>query len=914
MTDSAEPNPKRARKSPAAPPPAPAAPAALRLPSVAMLEGCQFDLPTPGIKEAMKPVLDAQKRSMFIYLNKQGQRSHRSKDQNGVGYEPRWQGNGQKAKLWSAGELGINVLDVTDEVFPEDYVFKTHAPSGAITICRGNGEPFAGYSPLNDGSGVAFYNIAHPFCSSALTKNNDDRPKAGQTGGTGSFNQGMKQAAQNLYAGGIKMQFDFYGWDVKDSSAHYRYEWKYSNREPKDLQLKINSKAAKAKQECDFPILFQTLKFIDGATPAKLDELNAMFAKVFSSMQRVYKFTEADGIVLRSPCGISLYTRSCYKPLLEAVVGHPIELADGFLVNCGKRFTAVTYDNGSQLDASDLASVGGLIMDIPGKGVPNDAGSPIVIYNDEQRKVILATAVKRIGDMVISLVQPTGDDDPLVRENRPKLMEHLAGPLLFGKTSALFGAAKGKLISDMLCAIRFKGMMWALQRELLRTHLRALHPNDDDVTFQRKLDHEPIVHSGNPRRAAVLAHILDTYQVPIRHDEVHPDVYRTTNLQAAEERACDEVFNGSVPPPELQEGLRELADFVLGKETQLACLPVPEDDNLRGAIVPFYHHNEGINLHQAVMWDGDTPAHYVKSICKLAVVGIQTQMVRADAVLDALNDPDCADLDLFYTCIKILELVRGLDLPEDDDPDGEPSEDEEPEDEESEDEEEDDEEEEPDEPDEPVEPDDDSDGGGDDDGIDADPDDDDDDTMDVEVDDTAPFEAGTDALDADANAGDATIETSSSGTIEHVEPRPQDPSTLTHVNQVRVKMGGNVVYVPKADGVVQDAEVPVPEGFDAQQAIYESARAQVKTLLGFGRAIVSPTWSPEANWDGITMGNGRTVLVNLAAKSHQNNLGQIVETLKHEMAHVGAGCACGHSLSWVTMLHRVGATMTNRAA
>ena len=663
----AEPNPKRARKSPA--PVRAAPPASLRLPSVAMLEGCQFDLPTPDIKEAMKPLLDAQRRSMFIYLNKKGQRSHRSKDQNGVGYEPRWQGNGQKAKLWSVGELGINVIDVTDEIFAEDYVFKTEPTSGAITICRANGDPFAGYSPLKDGSGVAFYNIAHPFCSSALTKNNDDRPKAGQTGGTGSFNQGMKQAAQNLYAGGIKTQFDFYGWDQNDTFAHYRYEWKYSNREPKDLQLKINSKAAKAKQECDFPILFQTLKFTDGATPEKLDELNAMVAKVFSSMQRIYKFSEADGIVLRSPVGISLYTRSCYKPMLDAVVGHPIEMAQGFLVNCGKRFTAVTYDSGAQLDAQDLASVGGLIMDIPGKGVPGDAGSPIVIYHDEQRKVVLSTAVQRIGDMVISLIDPAGDDDPLVREHRPKLMEHLAGPLLFGKTSPVFGAAGGKLISDMLCAIQCRGMLWALQRELLRTHLRTLHPNDDDMTFQRKLEHEPIVHSGNPRRAAVLAHILDTYQVSIRHDEVHPDVYRTTNLQAAEERACLNIFNGTVPPPKLKDGLRELADFVLGKETQLVCLPVPEDDNLRGAIVPFYHHNEGINVHQAVMWDGDTSAHYVKSICKLAVVGIQTQMVRADAVLDALNDPDCADLDPFYTCIKILDIVRGMDLPEDDDDD-----------------------------------------------------------------------------------------------------------------------------------------------------------------------------------------------------------------------------------------------------
>ena len=907
----AEPNPKRARKSPA--PVRAAPPASLRLPSVAMLEGCQFDLPTPDIKEAMKPLLDAQRRSMFIYLNKKGQRSHRSKDQNGVGYEPRWQGNGQKAKLWSVGELGINVIDVTDEIFAEDYVFKTEPTSGAITICRANGDPFAGYSPLKDGSGVAFYNIAHPFCSSALTKNNDDRPKAGQTGGTGSFNQGMKQAAQNLYAGGIKTQFDFYGWDQNDTFAHYRYEWKYSNREPKDLQLKINSKAAKAKQECDFPILFQTLKFTDGATPEKLDELNAMVAKVFSSMQRIYKFSEADGIVLRSPVGISLYTRSCYKPMLDAVVGHPIEMAQGFLVNCGKRFTAVTYDSGAQLDAQDLASVGGLIMDIPGKGVPGDAGSPIVIYHDEQRKVVLSTAVQRIGDMVISLIDPAGDDDPLVREHRPKLMEHLAGPLLFGKTSPVFGAAGGKLISDMLCAIQCRGMLWALQRELLRTHLRTLHPNDDDMTFQRKLEHEPIVHSGNPRRAAVLAHILDTYQVPIRHEEVHQDVYRTTNLQAAEERACLNIFNGTVPPPKLKDGLRELADFVLGKETQLVCLPVPEDDNLRGAIVPFYHHNEGINVHQAVMWDGDTSAHYVKSICKLAVVGIQTQMVRADAVLDALNDPDCADLDPFYTCIKILDIVRGMDLPEDDDDDMEEEEEEEEEaeeeeevedtppdgesseDEESEDEEEDD--------------DDDSGGGGGGGGGD-----DDDDVMDVEVDVAPPFEAGTDALDADANSGDATIETSSSGTVEHVEPRPQDPLTLTHVNQVRVKMGGNIVYVPKVDGVVQDAEVPVPESFHAQLAVYVSARAHVKTLLGFGRAIVSPTWSPEANWDGITMGNGRTVLVNLAAKSHQYNFGQIVETLKHEMAHVGAGCACGHSPSWVTMLHRVGATMTNRAA
>ena len=892
----AEPNPKRARLSKSPAPVRAAAPASLRLPSVTMMEGCLFGLPTLGIKDAMTSVIDAQKRSMFIYTNKKGERSHRSKDQNGVGYEPRWQGDGQRAKLWSIGEMGINVLDVTDEVFDEDYVFKTEPTSGAITICRGNGDPFAGYSPLKDGSGAAFYNIAHPFCSSALTKNNDDRPKAGQTGGTGSFNQGMKQAAQNLYAGGIKTQFDFYGWDQKDPLAHYRYEWKYSNREPKDLQLKINSKAAKAKQGCDFPILFQTFKFINGATPAKLDGLNAMVAKVFSSMQRIYKFSEADGIVLRSPVGISLYTRSCYKPMLDAVVGHPIELGQGFLVNCGKRFTAVTYDNGSQLLAEDLASVGGLIMDIPGKGVPNDAGSPIVIYHDEQRKVVLSTAVQRIGDMVISLVRPAGDDDPLVREHRPKLMEHLAGPLLFGKTSGVFGAAEGRLISDMLRAIQCKGMMWALRRELLRTHLRTLHPNDEVAIFESRLNNEPIVHSGNPRRAAVLAHILGTYQVPIRHDEVHQDVYHTTNLQAAEERACGEIFNG--PPPELKDGLRDLADFVLGKETQLACLPVPEDDNLRGAIVPFYHHNEGINVHQAVMWEGDaTPAHYVKSICKLAVVGIQMQMARADAVLDALNDPDCADLDVFYTCMKILENVRGADFPKDDDDDDDTQEDENEgeEVELSEDEEHDD------------------------DNVSGYDDDDDDDSvvsnhMDVEVVVAPPFEAGTDALDTDANAGDATIETSSSGTVEHVEPRPQDPSTLTHVNQVRVKMDGNIVYVPKADGVVQDTEVPVPESFQAQLAVYVSARAQVKRLLGFGRAIVSPTWSPEANWDGITMGGGRTVLVNLAAKSHQNNLGQIVETLKHEMAHVGAGCACGHSLSWVTMLHRVGATMTNRAA
>lgn len=906
MTD---PDPKRPRlsKSPAPVCAAAPAPASLRLPDVVMMEGCLFEMPTPGIKDAMTSVLDAQKSSMFIYTNKKGERSNRSKDQNGVGYEPRWQGDGQRAKLWSIGEIGINVLDVTDEVFKEDYVFKTEPESGAITICRGNGEPFAGYSPLKNGSGVAFYNIAHPFCSNALTKNNDERPKSGQKGGTGSFNQGMKQATQNLYAGGIKTDFHFYGWDEKQPLAHYRYEWKYSRTEPKDLQLKINSKAAKARKACDFPILFQTLKFIeDGATPEKLDELNAMVAKVFSSMQRVYTFTEDHGTVLRSPCGISLYTRSCYKPLLDTVVGHPIELAQGFLVNCGKRFTAVTYDNGASLSDEDLASVGGLIMDIPGKGVPNDAGSPIVIYHDEQRKVVLSTAVKRIGDMVISLVRQEGNDNPLVRENRPKLMGHLAGPLLFGKPSAVFGAAKGKLIRDVLESIQRKGMMFPLQRELLRTHLRTLHPKDDNEVFERKLYNEPIVHSGNPRRAAVLAHILDTYQVPIRHNEVHTDVYRTTNLQAAEERACGVIFNGPVPPPELKEGLRKLADFVLGKETELACLPVPEHDNLRDAIVPFYYHNEAIKRHQAVMWEGDKPTHYVKSICNLAVVGIQTQMVRADAVQSALNADECVGLDLAPLCLKILQLVPDTHI---DDSEDDESKDDSTEDESSESEDGDS---------------DHDDSGSDDSGSDNDRDGKrrrtikkksskrkDDAVLPV---DKPPFEAGTDALDADANAGDATIELSSSGTIKHVEPRPEDPSTLTHVNQVRVKMGGNTVYVPKADGIVQGAEVPVPKGFDAQQAIYESARAQVKRLLGFGHAIVLPTWSPEANWDGITMGNGGMVLVNLAAKSHQNNLGQIVETLKHEMAHVGAGCACGHSLSWVTMLHRVGATMTNRAA
>ena len=133
MTD---PDPKRPRlsKSPAPVCAAAPAPASLRLPDVVMMEGCLFEMPTPGIKDAMTSVLDAQKSSMFIYTNKKGERSNRSKDQNGVGYEPRWQGDGQRAKLWSIGEIGINVLDVTDEVFKEDYVFKTEPESGAITI------------------------------------------------------------------------------------------------------------------------------------------------------------------------------------------------------------------------------------------------------------------------------------------------------------------------------------------------------------------------------------------------------------------------------------------------------------------------------------------------------------------------------------------------------------------------------------------------------------------------------------------------------------------------------------------------------------------------------------------------------------------------------------------------------------
>lgn len=881
-----------------------AGPSPPQLPTAAMMAGCAWLMPGPKTKAALEPVLATQKRKRFIYRNDDGNLSHTSWGYGVRGLEHRWRGDKDRALLWSLGELIANILDVTSKIFPEPYQFDTNAVTKALSIHRGDGEGFAGLAKTSDGLGL--YNVAHPFCESALIKDSVDRPKSGDEGGTGSFNHGLKQAVQNLRAMGIFVVFDFWGYMAGEMAggdelrAHYTYRWDWKRTKPYDLQFKQKSNAAKASKDCDFPILFQKIAIAaDQNTPAFREKLYRMSAAVFSTMQRAYGYDETAGTVLSAKNGLSVGNRTCYAPLVETVLGYPVVLPEGPLVVVGERFYQVIHDDGARLPASYVACIRSLVVRVPGKGVPGDRDSPFTVFADEQRKVTMVTFVWLLAKLFVEICTVHNNGDALTERMRPVLAEQLSHPLLFGGESELFGAGRGKLISDILCTIKAEGHMYTFRRLLLRARLREKFPSMSDAEFDRRLRNDPVVHSGDPRRAAVLAYLLDTLPLRVVAQQVNTDVYTTTNMQAAERRAALKIFESDTLPDTPPDGLRAVADYVLGENTQLACLPLPEAEHLRLATVPFHYHDDAFNTHYAVMWQRESAPALLKDLCELRVVGVQVQMWRADAIRDALKEPECAELtdlaSLDALCQKVLELVRAVEPPnlttrddDNDDPD-------------------------PKTPDptppsspkpkpkpkptltpptpQPTPP-------------------------KPKPTPTPPVYVTKHVPVVQPKPGTkkrtplpATVNRYAGGKTINKCPLADEPEVLTHMNQVLVTIGGKKVYVPDDAGYEPGAEVEAPEGFLEQYKLFYEARRAVTSHIGLFDSHCEASWSPDAKWRGFHDGVTQVSFINLA--STNKTVGGFEATVLHELGHHVAGCACQHLKPWYQAFQQLGANLSD---
>ena len=108
---------------------------------------------------------------------------------------------------------------------------------------------------------------------------------------------------------------------------------------------------------------------------------------------------------------------------------------------------------------------------------------------------------------------------------------------------------------------------------------------------------------------------------------------------------------------------------------------------------------------------------------------------------------------------------------------------------------------------------------------------------------------------------------------------------------------------PEADG----AELPAPEGFFDRFNVYKQAKFAIVRRIGI-TARVMPTWSPPANWSGITPYGDNVLLVNLPLLKTQ---GQFEETILHEMAHDQCGANCGHNQTWYSKLGQLNAALTD---
>lgn len=910
----------------------------LKLPPAEFM-GCKgFKLPGENAMRDMQATFDVQRSEMDQHKN--ARTGELAKGDTGTGdtpcFEVHFDDDAQSAVIFAYAELIANVFDVPvtagllDEV---DITFLVSRATGAITITRGDGEGLAGFAPT--GGGIVLWNMSTPFSPAALVRGGKTRPKLLTKKGTGGFNYGLKQLVKNCLGDEIQPEFQFIGY-LKDraegeasddarpptgAKAMTTYRWVPLRKNPNTIKFKEDP-LQRVEFECNVPIVVQRVgpetwrtgrkKFPKAWLQPFCKRQWARFARALSTFMRVYKCDRSAGPCMRGmpyrEGGVDLGSpeilhRDCFSLLLSNFAGYNLELPPGPLLLVGERFYQI----------ADGAGLENLVLRIPGKGMKGEYKA----FYSEARRVSLARFVELLGTVivgVISAAETVASPETLVI--RKELANQLM-PLLVNVDSPVFGEARGPLIASLMNLGIIRANINPLRNLLIREVLRG-SPDAQGLSeqeFEAKITKNPIVHSGGDvLRASVLAELIGTFQVPVNTDDVHPLLYRSTNMQMAERRAAEAVhFNRKKPPSSLPDALLQVAEFVLGKHTEVAFLPLPAKAELAEAAVPFRHDDDADGVHLAVMWQRSDAFELVRQVCDLRVVGVKCQMERADAVRQALNAPECLNQDLELMCEAILALVRkdgagyssdsgkkdkAPDLKEwqknalslekekkkrergsDSDSDSSSSDDEKLS------------------------------------------------TRDPDksarrkkkkgrsrastpvLREPPPFVAqpGKDGVqDGGGTKGVTTVVSRPGGKCHHREPLPGEPDVLTHLNQKPITMGAETVYVP-SESAADGADLAAPEGFADRFNAYKMAKFAIVRRIGI-TARVMPTWSPAANWSGIAMHGDNLLLVNLPKLKTR---GQFEETILHEMAHDLCGAGCGHNKSWYNKLGQLNASLSD---
>tara|TARA_B100001094_G_scaffold322082_3_gene370823 strand:+ start:143 stop:3175 length:3033 start_codon:yes stop_codon:yes gene_type:complete len=913
----------------------------LNLPSKQMMGGVNFLLPGKKTIECMSGVITDQRKGMFIYTNAKGNRSNKQWPMGTTAsYEPRWHGDGEKAMRWSIGELLANIFDVTSGTITGDYVFCVDQKTKAVSITQGDGEGFAGFAPTL--KGFVAYNISHPFCANALLKDNNKRPKQATStrpaAGTGCYNNGLKQAVQNCAAANTRLRFTFWGWDYGNANATYEYTWDTKAAIPYTLCLKQNSAGKASPEPCNVPILFQEVTWKEKPKNGQefVSKLNGYVADVLATMERVYKFDAQAGVVIQAPNGIKVMHRSCFSLLLDQYADIPIVMPQGPLILVGERFYNVAFGANEVAPPEYVECLRNLIVSIPGRGVPKDhKGSPFVVFYDESRRITIHTVVSMISTMIVNIVVEAKRGNAAALTQRGVLSNQLR-PLLFGSKSEIFGEARGKLVNDLLVNEGIKRIMDDLRNMLLREHLRKEHKEDTDEVFERKLGNGPLVTMGCRRRMAVLAHLCDTYSVLVDPKKVHWLLYKNTNPAAAEKRAAEVIHHGCKAAPALPKSLQRLADSIIGTNVKVAFLPLPDIPLLRLAAVPFRFDDDSSETHLAVAFQRDDVADQVQEICNLRESGNQIQMLRAAHVSDMRKDQQLSGLGLEEAIDKILDDLRAFSEPGKDDEKeiGEGTDDE------------------------------------------YDPPIDHDDTTPQSPKNTPSkrgrytfdipqenvhqpgydidFDTGNDPHVRGAKRDKSDTESPSkrqrnleplktepakrfvpqpgmdqtpndntdylkfcekqpeSDIHREPDPEPGDKDFVKFLKQKPVTFSGYRIFVPW-NTYDDNANVSAPSGFDSAYKMYFAARTKVVSLIGFGTAKVYPTWSPFADWRGMTYSAENLVLINIANPEILTP-GRMQTTLLHELAHEKCGCHNQHNLKWSRTMEELHSALTDASS
>ena len=890
----------------------------LKLPPAEFM-GCKgFKLPGPNAMRDMQATFDVQRSEMDQHKN--ARTGELAKGETGTGdtpcFEVHFDEDAQSAVTFAYAELIANVFDVPvtagllDDV---DIAFHVGA-AGAITITRGDGEGLAGFAPTK--AGITLWNMSTPFSPAALVRGGKTRPKLLTKKGTGGFNYGLKQLVKNCLGDEIQPEFQFVGYvqgptegEAADDTrppagakAMTTYRWVPLRKNPNTIKFKEDP-LQRVEFDCNVPIVVQRVgpetwrtgkkKFPEEWLRAFCKRQWKRFAAALSTFMRVYKCDRSAGPCMRGvphyDGGVNLGSpeilhRDCFSLLLADFAGYKLELPPGPLLLVGERFYQIVAD------ADGLAN---LVLRIPGKGMN---GTYKAFYS-EARRVTLGRYVELLGTVIVGVINAAESSaNPETLAIRKELATQLM-PLLINVDSPVFGKARDSLMSSLMNLSIIRSNINPLRNLLIREVLRG-SPDARGLSeqeFEAKIAKNPIVHSGGDvLRASVLADLIGTFQVPVKTDEVHPLLYRSTNMQMAERRAAEAVhFHRSEPPPALPEALQPVAEFVLGKDTDVAYLPLPAKPELAEAAVPFRHDDDAEGIHLAVLWQRPDAFALVKQVCDLRVVGVKGQMERADAVRQALNAPECLNQELKPMCEAILTLVRkdGAGYSSDSGKKDKPPdlkewqqnalslEKEEKEKKKKRER-----------------------------GSGSDSDSDSSSSDDEKLSTRNPYKAarkkkkkersraptpvlrepppfvaqpGRDGVqDGGGSNGVKTVVSRPGGKCHHREPLPGEPDVLTHLNQKPVTIGGETVYVP-SESAFDGAEFAVPEGFVDRFNAYKMAKFAIVRRIGI-TARVMPTWSPAANWSGIALHGDNLLLVNLPLLKTR---GQFEETILHEMAH-----------------------------